>query len=1010
SRLANPTAFTFAPDGRIFVAEKRGVVKVFDSLTDTAPDIVTDIRTKVHNYWDRGLLGLAVDPKFTTGRPYIYVLYTYDGDIGGAAPKWGQPNTDSDPGTTTGTSTVSGRLSRLTISGNKAIEEKVLIHDWHAQYPSHSIGDLNFGPDGYLYASGGEGADFNKVDYGQKNAFNDPIREGGALRSQDMLTPGDRTGLGGTVIRIDPETGAAAPNNPFASSGDANAKRIIATGLRNPFRFVFRPGTNEIFIGETGSSLHEEINRITSATDSKAENFGWPAYEGREKQPAYAAAGIPLVEKLYSDPASVTMPWFTYAHDAKIVTGSDEPLGGGSPSGLAFYTGNQYPKGFDGALFFTDYARKRIFVIYRGVNGLPDPTTIKTFRTLQAGAVDLNIGPDGNLYYAEMLTGRIGRIVLGGTAITTPPPENSPPTTPSMTTPAAKLAGAIIGTLGASGNSGNTRDKVFDGSLATYFDAPVDNGAWAGLDLWTARKVTQIAFAPRSGAAAAMVGGRFQASNDGNFASGVVDLHRVAAAPAEGKLTTVNVNAAGNSYRYVRYIGPDGADCNIAEAQFFAGNGLSGTYYNNIDFQGTNFTRVDPTINFNWGTGSPGGAIAADTFSTRWTGALQALESGTYTFRATTADGVRLSINGQTLFDKLTPTAASYSGTINLTAGSMHTVDLRFAEDTGDAAVKLEWLRPGKTTYEVVPTTQLFSTAPVNNQPPIVTINSPTTTLNWRVGDSINFAGGATDNQGKTLPASRLVWTLVMMHGNEISNTTHEHVIETFVGVAGGSLIAPEHEYPSWLELRLSATDDAGRSTTLTRRINPQTVAIKLASDVPGAPLTLNNASGNGSVTQTLMNGASASISAAAQFVSDGKTYAFAGWSNGASRTHDLTASASATYTARYTLQSSTPSTPTSPEPTTSPLGSPTNLTAAPATTGGIQLRWTDNATNEVGYRIERRVGTASWVQMAVIGAYSSYRDTRVTAGTTYEYRVRAHRWDVNSSYSNTAAALVDGG
>ena len=77
SGLTNPTVVRFAADGRVFVAEKSGLIKVFDALTDTTPTIFADLRTNVHNFWDRGLLGMALAPNFPTA-PYVYVLYTYD--------------------------------------------------------------------------------------------------------------------------------------------------------------------------------------------------------------------------------------------------------------------------------------------------------------------------------------------------------------------------------------------------------------------------------------------------------------------------------------------------------------------------------------------------------------------------------------------------------------------------------------------------------------------------------------------------------------------------------------------------------------------------------------------------------------------------------------------------------------------------------------------------------------------------------------------------------------------
>jgi glucose/arabinose dehydrogenase len=169
SGLTLPTAVRFAPDGRVYVAEKSGLIQVFDALTDTTPATFADLRTKVHNFHDRGLLGLALDPSFPA-KPYVYVLYTHDAAIGGTAPRWGAPGATFDdcptpPGETDDGCVVSGRLSRLTAAGDVMTgAEKVLVEDWCNQYPSHTIGSLAFGADGYLYVSGGDGASFNFVD------------------------------------------------------------------------------------------------------------------------------------------------------------------------------------------------------------------------------------------------------------------------------------------------------------------------------------------------------------------------------------------------------------------------------------------------------------------------------------------------------------------------------------------------------------------------------------------------------------------------------------------------------------------------------------------------------------------------------------------------------------------------------------------------------------------------------------------------------------------------------
>jgi hypothetical protein len=88
SGLTNPTAIEFATDGRVFVAEKSGIIKVFDDVNDSTPTVFADLRTNVHNFWDRGLLGMALHPDFPTV-PFIYVLYSHDAPIGGSAPRWG---------------------------------------------------------------------------------------------------------------------------------------------------------------------------------------------------------------------------------------------------------------------------------------------------------------------------------------------------------------------------------------------------------------------------------------------------------------------------------------------------------------------------------------------------------------------------------------------------------------------------------------------------------------------------------------------------------------------------------------------------------------------------------------------------------------------------------------------------------------------------------------------------------------------------------------------------------
>ncbi len=496
SGLVNPTVVKFAPDGRVFVAEKSGRIKVFDSLADPTPDVFADLRTNVHDYWDRGLLGLALDPAFPTN-PYVYALYTYDHILGDPAPppRWGD-SCPNPPGATSDGCVVSGRLSRIRASGNVGGAEQVLIEDWCQQYPSHSIGSLAFGLDGALYVSGGDGASFTFADYGQDgNPLNPcgdtpmgpggaqtaPTAEGGALRSQDLRTAADPTTLDGAILRVDPATGAALATNPNASSSDANARRIIAYGLRNPFRIAARPGTDEIWVGDVGWATWEELNRIASPT-SGLRNFGWPCYEGSGRQGSYDNLNLDLCENLYAAGTSaVAAPYYTYRHSDSIVSGEACANGQGSSTvGMAFYNGGSYPASYDGALFFADYSRDCLWYMPLGTNGLPDPTKRTNFLTPAANPVHLEIGPGGDLFYVDLNGGAIRRIQYLGT--------NQPPVataTASPTSGSVPLTVAFDG-RGSSDPDGGPLGYAWDldgdgsfddgtASTATYtYDSPGD--------------------------------------------------------------------------------------------------------------------------------------------------------------------------------------------------------------------------------------------------------------------------------------------------------------------------------------------------------------------------------------------------------------------------------------------------------------------------------------------------------------------------------------------------------
>lgn len=365
SGLTLPTSMTFSPDGRIFIAEKGGTVRVIhDGHLHEEPVItLTDINT----FGDRGLIGIATDPNFVSNG-YLYLSYTYENTPGANV---------SGPKT--------GRIVRVTVAGDTADEaSKVVLVGTvggdavnpscsnfamtadcvPSDAASHSVGGLRFGQDGKLYASLGDGAHFDFVDPNSQNA-----------QRLDSLA--------GKILRINTDGSAPSDNPYYTGDAQANRSKVYALGVRNAFRFNFNAATGALFAGDVGWSDWEEVNRVTPGA-----NFGWPCYEG-------------LVKTIHNCEASsaTTSPLYHYQHNA---------AGAGSVAMGAFGANGAYPAQYATSLFVGDYAQNWIKRV--ALNGDGSVASVSDFMDDPNGPVDITTGPDGTLYYLAIYTGELMRI------------------------------------------------------------------------------------------------------------------------------------------------------------------------------------------------------------------------------------------------------------------------------------------------------------------------------------------------------------------------------------------------------------------------------------------------------------------------------------------------------------------------------------------------------------------------------------------------------------------------
>lgn len=344
--FTNPVDIVNAGDARLFIVERPGVIKILrpDGSVNTTPFL--DISGPVNSgSGEQGLLGLAFHPQYSSNG-FFYVYYN------------------------AGTGNGNVRISRFTVSADPDIalpNSEVVL--WQLSYSNtnHNGGDLAFGPDGYLYFAPGDGGGA-----GDPNNLAQNMADGH-----------------GKMHRIDVDGGSPfsiPPSNPFATADNADTLRTIwASGLRNPFRFGFDQLTGDLWIGDVGQSVKEELDLIPANTNT-GPNFGWRCYEGT----------VPYTTTGCAPSSNYVQPVIDHDQDdqwCSIIAGR-------------VYRGSRYPALY-GRFIYTDFCHGRIHSLRPVGNGwVHDTLRLAGSQGLAAFGEDVS----GELYVCNTINGTLYRL------------------------------------------------------------------------------------------------------------------------------------------------------------------------------------------------------------------------------------------------------------------------------------------------------------------------------------------------------------------------------------------------------------------------------------------------------------------------------------------------------------------------------------------------------------------------------------------------------------------------
>jgi glucose/arabinose dehydrogenase len=719
SGLDGPSGFEIAPDGRIFILERTGKIKIFKGgqlLAQPFADLPSEATG------DRGLIGIAFDPDFGISNHYVYFYYT---------------GLD-----------LLNHLVRFDASGDVGADGPFTIFQTQSLSQNlHVGGSIRFGPDGKLYFAVGD--------------------NGYSSNAQDLSNPH------GKILRINKD-GSIPTDNPFyGQPGKVGA--IWAYGFRNPWRFQFDSATGQLYGGDVGDFTWEELNHIV-----RGGNYGWPLHEGACTSncdgfidpiytyphngqssavtggPVYHGAMFPaayqgnlffgdyaqgFIKRAVLDASGNVSGVYDFDNTAGSVVDL-KVAGDGSLYYLTYFPGELYRVTYNTTSHVP--VAQAAADVTKGVQPLTvhfsstgssdpdnDPITFrwdfgdgttstaanptKTYPNVGVYTAHLTVSDGQNQSLAQPIVIQVG---IAPTLTVSAPQQEAlyrAGDTITYNASATDAAGFDLNDAGITtvvrfhhgthfhpfvgpltGRVGTfTIPTSGEASADTWYEIIVtatdSNGLYTTKSVNIYPRKSHITLATDPPGLGLMLDGVPEATP--LTVEGVVGFQRELAAPpttvaADGSVHHFTGWSDGGAIRHV--ITTLETDTTYT-ARYAPSTPYTGTYFDNKNLSGTPvLTRQDPQIDFLWQANPPDPTVPADNFSVRWS-KTEYFAAGRYRFTTVTDDGARLYIDNRLVIDQWqdqTDTAYDYVG--DLGAGN-HTITMEYYDAGGDALAKLTW-------------------------------------------------------------------------------------------------------------------------------------------------------------------------------------------------------------------------------------------------------------------------------------------------------------------------------